>query len=259
MAMVAIFSDPFLSSQVAMRGGTALHKIHLGPATRYSEDIDLVLIGDRPIGDIERGLNRVLASLLGKPAERLMTTVQLAVRNWFKPSNIIRLVYVYKPTVTPPSTMRVKIEVNYSETKPCYPVAGMPYHPPINGLSGPVTIRSFVLNEMLGTKMRALLQRTQGRDLYDLDRACALLESALKSGGALPFDPDMVVTVFGIYMEKEGSSVTRTQYSASLRAKCADPSFRRDMGKVLPRGVHFNVDEAARRVTEVLISRLSEE
>lgn len=34
--------DKFLSKQVAMRGGTVLHKGHLAPASRYSEDIDLV-------------------------------------------------------------------------------------------------------------------------------------------------------------------------------------------------------------------------
>ena len=47
-AMAAIFSDNFLSDQVAMRGGTVLHKVHLAPAVRYSEDIDLVLVGGRP-------------------------------------------------------------------------------------------------------------------------------------------------------------------------------------------------------------------
>ncbi len=41
-AMTALFSDRFLSGQIAMRGGTLLHKVHLAPAARYSEDIDLV-------------------------------------------------------------------------------------------------------------------------------------------------------------------------------------------------------------------------
>ena len=48
LAMRAIFEDRFLSGQVAMRGGTVLHKVHLAPAARYSEDIDLVAVGDRP-------------------------------------------------------------------------------------------------------------------------------------------------------------------------------------------------------------------
>jgi predicted nucleotidyltransferase component of viral defense system len=47
-AVAAIFEDRFLAGQVAMRGGTVLHKGHLSPASRYSEDIDLVLVGSRP-------------------------------------------------------------------------------------------------------------------------------------------------------------------------------------------------------------------
>lgn len=43
-AFVSIFSDEFLASQLAFRGGTALHKLYLSPQPRYSEDIDLVQI-----------------------------------------------------------------------------------------------------------------------------------------------------------------------------------------------------------------------
>lgn len=43
-ALVEIFARPELSSSLAFRGGTALHKLHLRPAGRYSEDIDLVQI-----------------------------------------------------------------------------------------------------------------------------------------------------------------------------------------------------------------------
>jgi predicted nucleotidyltransferase component of viral defense system len=50
--LVMLFSDPVLSRHLAFRGGTALHKIHLAPAWRYSEDIDLVQIEGGPIGQI---------------------------------------------------------------------------------------------------------------------------------------------------------------------------------------------------------------
>ena len=39
--VAAIFTDPVLREHLAMRGGTVLHKAHLAPAARYSEDIDL--------------------------------------------------------------------------------------------------------------------------------------------------------------------------------------------------------------------------
>ena len=42
--VAAIFADSVLSEHLAMRGGTVLHKAHLAPAARYSEDIDLVLV-----------------------------------------------------------------------------------------------------------------------------------------------------------------------------------------------------------------------
>ena len=51
-ALVEIFSDEFLSEQLAFRGGTALHKLYLSPQVRYSEDIDLVQINPGPIKPI---------------------------------------------------------------------------------------------------------------------------------------------------------------------------------------------------------------
>ena len=43
-ALTDIFADEFLASELAFRGGTALHKLYLAPQPRYSEDIDLVQI-----------------------------------------------------------------------------------------------------------------------------------------------------------------------------------------------------------------------
>ena len=60
-ALVAIFSDEFLASQLAFRGGTALHKLYLSPQPRYSEDIDLVQINPGPIKPILFRLGEVLA------------------------------------------------------------------------------------------------------------------------------------------------------------------------------------------------------
>jgi predicted nucleotidyltransferase component of viral defense system len=42
--IVEVFSAPLLSSRLAFRGGTALHKLYLTPPARYSEDVDLVQV-----------------------------------------------------------------------------------------------------------------------------------------------------------------------------------------------------------------------
>ncbi|MCL2713537.1 MAG: nucleotidyl transferase AbiEii/AbiGii toxin family protein [Alphaproteobacteria bacterium] len=41
-ALVEMFSNPFLRSELRFRGGTALNKLHFAKPERYSEDIDLV-------------------------------------------------------------------------------------------------------------------------------------------------------------------------------------------------------------------------
>jgi predicted nucleotidyltransferase component of viral defense system len=51
-ALIALFSDSFIKERLAFRGGTALHKLYLLPAARYSEDIDLVQVKAEPFGAI---------------------------------------------------------------------------------------------------------------------------------------------------------------------------------------------------------------
>ena len=58
--LVEIFSDKFLNDNLAFRGGTALHKLYLNPAPRYSEDIDLVQIKPGPIKPIMEKINEVI-------------------------------------------------------------------------------------------------------------------------------------------------------------------------------------------------------
>lgn len=253
-AMVAIFSDPFLTEHVAMRGGTVLHKVHLAPASRYSEDIDLVLVTDRDIGHIRKGLARVLKPLLGAPAVDVLSTIRLAVRNAVLPSSIVQMKFVYSPTTPPPARLTVKVEVNVSEREPFYRIVDLPYHPPLAELRTPVQLRSYDLDEMLGTKMRALLQRTQGRDLYDLDLGL----SRPAADGTLP-GPDRVVAAFRDYMRRENTHITRAFFERELVKKLATPGFRVDTAAMLPAGYTFDVDAAATRVKTELLSRLPTE
>jgi len=59
-ALVAIFSNEFLKDNLTFRGGTALHKLYLHPAPRYSEDIDLVQIKAGPIKPILDNIEDVI-------------------------------------------------------------------------------------------------------------------------------------------------------------------------------------------------------
>jgi hypothetical protein len=70
-ALVEMFRVAAIADRLAFRGGTALHKLHLHPAARYSEDIDLVQVHAEPIGDTLDPLREVLDPWLGTPQRKL--------------------------------------------------------------------------------------------------------------------------------------------------------------------------------------------
>jgi predicted nucleotidyltransferase component of viral defense system len=252
-AMAAIFSDEFLSGQVAIRGGTVLHKIHLAPAARYSEDIDLVLVGDRPEAHIQKALRRVLAPVLGAPRSSLFEDVKLTVRNLVLPSRVLRQEYRYVP-LAGPTEMKVKIEVNCNERRPFFNVVDLA-HPlaPVVGYGKMVTIRSYDVDEVLGTKMRALLQRDQGRDLFDLWWALAPSRPAT----AHQATPRRIIDAFMDYMAREGATVSVDVYVDDLHRKLAMRSFRNDVDGLLRPGLPpYDIDAAAEQVRGDLLSLL---
>jgi Nucleotidyl transferase AbiEii toxin, Type IV TA system len=55
-ALIEIFRVPEIAARLAFRGGTALYKLHLRPAARYSEDIDLVQVAPGPSWSMHSGV-----------------------------------------------------------------------------------------------------------------------------------------------------------------------------------------------------------
>lgn len=142
-AMLAIFNDPFLSGQVAMRGGTVLHKVHLPPASRYSENIDLVVVGDRPEEHIRAALKRVLHDVLGKQKSWGWESLKLAVRNMAKPSRILRVIYQVASISNPGKFLTGEVEANVTERQPWLPLSKIPFSLAFRGQQLSTTIPSF--------------------------------------------------------------------------------------------------------------------
>lgn len=239
-AVAAIFEDKFLRQHVAMRGGTVLHKGHLPPASRYSEDIDLVLVTDRSPGHIKRALIRVLQPILGLPTESVLSDMRLAVRNVVAKSRILRVTYTYDPLATSAVFMRLKIEVNLNESQSLFPLVNVDIDVPDGTSSRSVSVVSYSLDEMLGTKLRALLQREHGRDLYDLWRAW---DAASKSPN-VTLDPARVGEAFRFYMTQEGSTFSGANVRAELDRRMLSKTFLTDMQGYLPTGTTY-VPQAA--------------
>jgi hypothetical protein len=244
--MVAIFRDDFLRANLAMRGGTALHKVHLAPAARYPEDIDLVLVQRRRPAIVKQHLIRAVRPIMNSAPRGLIDEAVVGLRNLVQPSRIIRQNYPYQPTQPATRPAKLKIEVNCSEHVPVFEITEIPF----KAGSDEVTLRTYDIDEMLGTKLRALLQRDQSRDLFDLDRA--LTSPSLSHAP----DPDRIVHAFRKYMEGEGSTVDADAFRRDLDRKLKMVSFRNDMHQMLRAGVSFDIDAAAERVRRELLDRL---
>ena len=150
-ALIEIFSHPGLRDALAFRGGTALYKLHLKPAARYSEDIDLVQTRAEPAGPMMEALRDILDPWLGKP-------------QWKQSDGRVTFVYRFDSEDTPPIRLRLKVEINSREHFAVYGFTQVPFAVSSRWFEGQCQICSYELDELLGTKLRALYQRKQGRD-----------------------------------------------------------------------------------------------
>ena len=247
-AMAAIFNDRFLHSQVAMRGGTLLHKVHLAPPSRYSEDIDLVVFGNRPEQHIRRALRRVLSDVLGAPKTSAWGAIALAIRNSVKPSRVLRMTYSLPSISEPGMTLDIVVEANVTERTPHRPIVEIPFEFPFRDALVKTLVNGYDIHEMLGTKMRALFQRRRGRDLFDLYWALTLAKP--------PVDPTAIIESFQHYLRQEDSSAGRAEFVGILQSHLADRGFCSDMNQLLRVGAEYDPQKAGAYVKARLLSLL---
>lgn len=235
-ALVEVFSNPLLSESVAFRGGTALHKLLVQPPGRYSEDIDLVQVEAGPIGDVLDALRSTLDPWLGEPKRK-------------RGPGRVTVLYRFESTTRPVQRMRVKIEINSREHFSVLGMGNRSFEVRSRWFSGSASILTYALDELLGTKLRALYQRKKGRDLFDLWWAVRHAR----------VDFDRVVRCFHEYLEHGGHRISRAEFEANLARKLDDPAFTADLGPILAPGVDWDLAEATRVLTDELLPRLEGE
>jgi predicted nucleotidyltransferase component of viral defense system len=232
-ALVAMFSQKVVAGRVVLRGGTALHKLFFGTGGRYSEDIDLVRRDAGPISELVTAVREALDSWLGGP-------------KWKQGQGRFTLSYRFETTFAPISTRRLKIEINTREHFAVLGTVTRPFTVENPWFTGTAELTVYHLDELLGTKLRALYQRKKGRDLYDL---------WLALGTGKP-NPDRVIECFQRYMDHDGAAVSRAEFEANLAAKLASAVFLEDLRPLVPPEAEYDPVEAAEVVKDALIARL---
>lgn len=232
-ALIEIFSHDLLRETLAFRGGTALYKLFLKPAARYSEDIDLVQMKAEAAGPMMEALRAVLDPWLGKPQYK-------------QSEGRVTFSYRFSSEDAPPIRLRLKVEINSREHFAVHGFTRVPFAVSSRWFEGACEIATYELDELLGTKLRALYQRKKGRDLFDL-------ATALKRPDV---DPARIVAAFSAYMDHGGHRITRALFEQNMVAKRGDPQFTADIGPLLAHGYDWDLEEANRAVSERLIAIL---
>ncbi|MBG9376809.1 nucleotidyl transferase AbiEii/AbiGii toxin family protein [Panacibacter sp. DH6] len=230
-ALMAIYSNEYLKERLAFRGGTALHKLYLSPAARYSEDIDLVQITAEPFGSIMDKLRETLSFLGDKPIRK-------------QKQHNITLVYRFDSEGGIP--LRLKVEVNCREHHTIFGIQDVKHTMQSEWFTGEVLIPSYQLPELLGTKMRALYQRRKGRDLFDM--WFALIQGKV--------DPRAVIEAWNFYMKEEHNGVTQKEFLENMEKKIEDADFTGDMNGLLRSDIQYNISEAYKFVRTNLLEKI---
>ena len=221
-ALVEIFSDEFLASSLAFRGGTALHKLYLQPQPRYSEDIDLVQMRAEPIKETVQKLQKSLSFLGDSTVEQKKDNLTLKFR--------------FESEIPPVVRLRLKVETNCREHFTILGYQPFPFKVESSWYSGSCNITTYKLEELLGTKLRALYQRRKGRDLYDLYKAFSE-HKALDTGA--------ILKCYNEYMKfVVDNPPTQKQFLQNMEAKMQDDEFIGDIKGLIRPEEKYNDTEA---------------
>lgn len=223
-AICAIADDAYLGAELVFRGGTAFHKIHLDSARRYSEDLDYIRSSAGGIGELTHALTDL--------GESLGFDVRTKISEHPK-------VY-WRTTSAGGEMIRIKIETNTHERSPALPHKHIQHRVESDWWTGEAEVLTFQTAELVATKIRALYQRSKGRDLFDLWLALVEME--------VPADD--ILAAFGPY---KPDGLTAAKSVGNLRAKLQDRSFRTDLDPLVAgTQANYDTDTAA----EIIISEL---
>lgn len=233
-ALVEIFSDDFLRENLAFRGGTALHKLYLNPAPRYSEDIDLVQIKPGPIKPIMLRLKEVITFFEEPRKTQVKGHGAKALYRFTSEYEEIRL--------------RLKLEINCKEHFKVLDWVDFPFEVESEWFTGSAKIKTYSINELLGTKLRALYQRSKGRDLFDLDYSRLHME----------LDIDEIIKCFKEYITFSTGNrpPSQKEFLMNIEEKEQDPSFIGDMEALLRTGIEYNQEKAFEWLKSELINKI---
>lgn len=168
--LAALAEHPETSQQWVFKGGTCLKKCYF-ETYRFSEDLDFSLLpGARYTeGELLAALRQVAtraAELSGVdfPADDVVVIARQNLRG--QPTFEVRL--PYRGPLAIPTSQRIRLDLTRNEPV-LDGVAQRPiFHAFPDALPDALTVATYSIDELFAEKLRALVERTRPRDLYDV-------------------------------------------------------------------------------------------
>jgi predicted nucleotidyltransferase component of viral defense system len=154
--------------------------------------------------------------------------------------------YRYLTETEPIRKMKLKIEINCREHSSVLGYHQMPVSISNSWFTGQADIRTYQIEELLATKLRALYQRRKGRDLFDLWYAITNLNPDIAS----------IIKTYQEYMKSEGRTIRRDDFISNMVNKMNDLEFRKDILGLLRMNTVYNPDIAFQLIRSEILEKI---
>ena len=191
-------------------------------------------ITNEPFGPVIDALRKRLA-FLGVPARK-------------QKENNNTLVFRFDSEFPPVQRLRLKVETNCREHFSVLGLAKIPFTVDSSWFNGLCEITTYQLEELLGTKLRALYQRRKGRDLYDLHKAFSSRENLNVT--------DLIKCYIEYMKFSVGSSPSQKEFIDNMELKMKDDEFLGDITALLRPTEKYDQADSYERIKEWLLSKL---
>jgi predicted nucleotidyltransferase component of viral defense system len=219
------YSNDFLSKRLCMKGGTAINKLYLAEISRLSVDLDFNHLGSKEeVLKERRDVRELIVELLKKQDNSYDV-------HYEHPYGLTRIKARYKTVGGP--VQNFKIEISHVER---FPIIS-PVKKQIKTPDGLADVVTYTLEELTATKLRALLERFKGRDIYDL-----YFISQLKP------DPAVTRKMFLYYFYRSRKVFNPKVHYKNLTKRYESGNYTDDVSAFIKPTVKFDLTKAAKNV-----------
>jgi hypothetical protein len=134
--------------------------------------------------------------------------------------------------------LRLKVEINTREIEAYAGPWNVAYRVDNPWFTAEAAVGTFSREEMLATKLRALLQRNKGRDLIDLAHGLSVFDD---------LDLDGVIDLFQRYLERSALVIPRAEAERRMFVELGHPSLLADIRPLLAADEAERLDDARMR------------